>query len=144
MARQARTRLCGPCVNAWIAADEPALALERFDGGKRRLVSVGASRIDVLCGATHLRLLGIGGAGGLVKFAPYRPYFVAATMGMLGAGFFLTYKTRKPVSAVVRQEPACVCASSRTSRVGAITLWLATALALGALAFPHLAVYLFE
>ena len=37
-------------------------------------------------------LLGLGGAGLLVKFEPYRPYFMAITFALLGTGFYFTYR----------------------------------------------------
>jgi hypothetical protein len=44
-------------------------------------------------------LLGIGGAGLLVKFEPYRPYFIVVTFALLGTGFYLTYRKPKAAAA---------------------------------------------
>lgn len=87
-------------------------------------------------------LLGLGGAGLLVKFEPYRPYFIAVTFALLSAGFYLTY--RKPKAAVPTQgSPECACPAPRANRAGKIMLWIATALVVVFLSFPYLAPRLF-
>lgn len=87
-------------------------------------------------------LLGIGGVGFLVKFEPYRPYFIAATVALLGTGFYLTY--RKPKTGTARAgAPECECPTPRANRAGKIMLWVATILVVGFLSFPYLAPYLF-
>jgi mercuric ion transport protein len=93
-------------------------------------------------GPLVLALLGIGGAGLLVKFEPYRPYFMAVTFALLGTGFYLTY--RKPKTAgFVAGGPECDCPAPRASRAGKIMLWVATVLVVIFLAFPYLAAALF-
>jgi mercuric ion transport protein len=82
-------------------------------------------------------LLGLGGAGLLVKFEPYRPYFIAATVALLGTGFYFTY--RKPKTAGPAGGPACDCPAPRTNRAGRIMLWVATVLVAAFLAFPYVA-----
>lgn len=86
-------------------------------------------------------LLGLGGAGLLVKFEPYRPYFLALTFATLGAGFYFTYRKPRlePVSG-----PACDCPAPRTNRAGRVMLWVATVLVAGFLAFPSLVPFLFS
>lgn len=88
-------------------------------------------------------LLGIGGAGLLVKFEPYRPYFIALTVALLGTGFYFTY--RKPKVAPVRtgEGPECACPAPAANRAGKIMLWVATLLVAVFLAFPYLAPHLF-
>ncbi|MCC7542179.1 MAG: mercury transporter MerT [Deltaproteobacteria bacterium] len=95
-------------------------------------------------GPLLLALLGLGGGALLVTLEPYRPYFVGVTFVLLGAGFYLTY--RRPKLAVANastQGPgtgaACDCPAPRTSRLGRIMLWVATALVVGFLAFPYVA-----
>lgn len=83
-------------------------------------------------------LLGLGGAGLLVKFEPYRPYFMALTFALLGAGFYFTYRKPKAAAAVAEGD-ACGCPAPRTNRAGRIMLWVATALVVGFLAFPYIA-----
>ncbi|MBI5477414.1 MAG: mercury transporter MerT [Deltaproteobacteria bacterium] len=89
-------------------------------------------------GPLVLALLGLGGAGLLVKFEPYRPYFVALTFALLGAGFYFTYRRPRLAS------PACDCPAPRTNRAGRVMLWLSTAAVLGFLAFPSLVPLLFK
>jgi mercuric ion transport protein len=89
-------------------------------------------------------LLGIGGAGLLVKLEPYRPYFIAVTFALLGAGFYLTYRKPKAAAATaVAGGPECACPAPRANRAGTIMLWVATVLVIGFLSFPYLASYLF-
>ncbi len=91
-------------------------------------------------------LLGIGGAGLLVKLEPYRPHFTVATFALLGTGFYFTY--RKPrVAASSDQGECCAtegCEKPRLNRAGRIMLWVATVLVAGFLAFPYLAPLIFE
>lgn len=89
-------------------------------------------------------LLGLGGAGLLVKFEPYRPYFMALTFGLLGAGFYFTYRRPRLASAGGGAEgAACDCPAPRTNRAGRIMLWVSTVLVLGFLVFPYLVPFLF-
>ncbi len=89
-------------------------------------------------------LLGIGGAGLLVKFERYRPYFTLLTLGLLAAGFYFTYRKPKVVAvpATAGQGPACDCEHPKSNRLGRILLWIATALVIGFLIFPYLAAHL--
>ena len=86
-------------------------------------------------------VLGIGGAGLLVKFEPYRPYFRVLTLGLLGAGFYFTYRPRRV--AAVADGPACDCPHPTSNRLGRIILWMATVLVVGFLSFPYIAARLF-
>lgn len=89
-------------------------------------------------------LLGIGGAGLLVKFEPYRPYFMAVTFALLGAGFYFTYRKPKDAAgSMATGGPECACPAPRANRAGKIMLWVATILVVGFLSFPYLAPYLF-
>ena len=87
-------------------------------------------------------LLGIGGAGLLVKFEPYRPYFMTVTFALLGAGFYFTYRKPK-TAAAVEGGPECACPAPRANRAGKVMLWVATVLVAIFLAFPYLAPVLF-
>lgn len=87
-------------------------------------------------------LLGLGGGALLVKFEPYRPYFMALTFALLGAGFYFTY--RKPKAVAVAEGDACGCPAPRTNRAGRIMLWVATVLVVGFLAFPYIAPLIFS
>ncbi len=103
--------------------------------------AVGAALTASACcvGPLVLALLGLGGAGLLVKLEPYRPAMVAVTTAFLGAGFWLTY--RKPAPAA---GPECDCEKPAVNRAGRIGLWVVTALVAGLLAFPYLTPYLFS
>ena len=79
--------------------------------------------------------LGISGAwiGRLTALAPYKPYFVAVTLGLLGCGFYLVYL-----------KPKQVCADGSCSRplpntIVKVSLWIATVLVVAALAFDWIA-----
>lgn len=85
-------------------------------------------------------VLGIGGAGLLVKFEPYRSYFTLLTLGLLGLGFYFTYRPRRVPAA---DGPACDCPHPKSNRLGRIMLWIATVLVVGFLSFPYIAAHLF-
>lgn len=103
--------------------------------------AVGAALTASVCcvGPLVLALLGLGGAGLLVKMEPYRPAMIAVTAAFLAVGFWLTY--RKPTPAV---GPECDCEKPAVNRAGRIGLWLVTALVAALLAFPYLTPYLFS
>lgn len=87
--------------------------------------------------------LGIGGAGLLLKLEPYRPWFAALTLVLLGAGFHLTYRRPSPTAATGAPGPACACKLPRAALLGRVALWVATAAVAVVLAFPYLADTLF-
>jgi len=88
--------------------------------------------------------LGLGGAGLLVEFESYRPYFAALTLVLLAAGFYFTYRRPRPVPATAAAGPACDCELPRANRFGRVLLWVATAVVAGLLGFPYLAQVLFD
>jgi mercuric ion transport protein len=79
--------------------------------------------------------LGISGAWivNLTALAPYKPYFAAATFGLLGYGFYLVYVTPR------RSCSSGACAHPLPSRLVTLSLWIATVLVVAALAFDYLA-----
>ena len=79
--------------------------------------------------------IGISGAwiGNLTALEPYQPIFFAATAGFLGVGYFLVYRQPKAVCA------DGTCERMLPSRIVKAMLWVATALALTALAFRYFA-----
>lgn len=81
-------------------------------------------------------LLGLGGAGLLVKFEPYRPWFLTLTFAMLGSGFYFTYRRPQAANSAATSGPACDCPAPRTNRAGRIMLWVATVLVTGFLISP--------
>lgn len=80
--------------------------------------------------------LGVSGAwiGNLTALAPYQPRFVAATVAMLGYGFYLVY--RKPQQECVE---GAACARPLPNRSVTLGLWTATMLVLAAFAFNYVA-----
>ena len=71
--------------------------------------------------------------GNLTALAPYKPYFAAATLGLLGYGYYLIY---------TRPKQACAngsCARPLPNRLVKLSLWLATVLVMAALAFDYVA-----
>lgn len=79
--------------------------------------------------------LGISGAwiANFTALAPYKPYFAAGTIALLGYGYHLVY---------VRPKQDCSdgsCARPLPSRVVKSSLWIATVLVITALAFDFIA-----
>lgn len=108
--------------------------------GLPRLVAVGGL-IGALAASSCCILplvlfsLGISGAwiANLTALAPYKPYFAAATIALLGYGYYLVY---------VKPRPACAdgsCARPLPNRLVKASLWTATVLVMAALAFDSLA-----
>ncbi len=71
--------------------------------------------------------LGISGAwiSSLTALEPYKPYFLAATAILLGAGFWHVYFRPKKAC-----EEGSYCARPKSSHITQAALWLATVLAL--------------
>lgn len=79
--------------------------------------------------------LGISGAwiANLTALAPYKPYFAAGTLALLGYGYYLVY---------VKPKQACAggsCARPLPNRLVKSSLWIATMLIVAALAFDSVA-----
>ena len=74
--------------------------------------------------------LGVSGAwiGNFTRLAPYQPYFIAATIGFLGYGYWLVYRSSK-----------LACADGEACRLVKATLILAMILVVAALGFDVLA-----
>jgi mercuric ion transport protein len=92
---------------------------------------IGALLASACCvGPLLLLTLGVSGAwiGNLTALEPYKPYFAAVTLIILGLGFWRVYLTA---------TPACVegsyCARPQSSLITKSALWIATALVLLAL-----------
>jgi copper chaperone CopZ len=85
-------------------------------------------------GPVVLTLLGIGSIGAFAVFERYRPYLVGATLLLLGAAFYFTYRKR---------EVQCAdgtCKVEQTGKWNKIGVWGATIVAAIALAFPYFGV----
>jgi len=88
-------------------------------------------------GPLAFAMLGLGGAGFLVAMEPYRPLFTVLTLGLLGIGFFVTYRPQQAAA------DDCDCEMPKTNRFGRWMLWGATGVAMLALISPSLIPYLF-
>lgn len=82
--------------------------------------------------------LGIGGAwiGNFTRLAPYQPYFIAATLASIGAGYWLVYRSSKAACA---EDEAC--ARPLPNRIVKIALIMATVIVLAAWTFDYVAPY---
>src|SRR5215475_11212574 len=80
--------------------------------------------------------LGVSGAGigNFTLLAPYQPYFLAVTIGCLGYGYWLVYRSAKLACA-----DGDACARPLPSRLVKTGLVLASLLAVAALGFDFLA-----
>lgn len=85
--------------------------------------------------------LGVSGAwmANLTALARYQWLFVGATFACLGAGFYLVF--RKPKLACADGQR---CTRPQSGRLTKLTLWIATALVLSAIAFPYIAPFLLD
>lgn len=82
-------------------------------------------------GPSAVVLIGIGSIGVFSHFEAFRPYFIGLTVVILGFAFYLTYRTRE-----VKCEDG-TCKVESASKWSKIIVWLATILAVGAIAFPY-------
>ena len=87
---------------------------------------VGAAFTSALCCAGPLLAvtMGVSGAGLAATFEPLRPYFLIATVGLLGAGFYMLYREDQ-----LACEEGKVCAEPKTRRWMRGLLWMATGIA---------------
>jgi copper chaperone CopZ len=116
---------------------EPSSAADPSSSSRARLLSGGAVLGAIFASACcwlPLLLIGMGvstvGVAGF--FEAYRPYFLVATAGLLGTGFYFVY-FRKPKCA---PGEACAVPNPRLQRMNKVSLWLATVLVIAFGAFP--------
>lgn len=97
------------------------------------LTAVAASACCV--GPLILVALGVGGAWAsrLSVLEPFRPLFIALTVGLLGFGFYRAY--RPTGGDACGADGSCTVPHSR--RASRVALWVATPLALGLLLLPY-------
>jgi mercuric ion transport protein len=83
--------------------------------------------------------LGISGAwiANFTQLAPYKPYFIVATLALLGAGYWLVHRASKAACA-----DGEACARPLPNRIAKIVLVAATVLVIAAFAFDYVAPYL--
>ncbi len=98
------------------------------------VTAVGASLCCVL--PVAVALLGVGSAAAAARFEPFRPYFLAATVLLLGFAFYRAYEP-------VKCAPGEACAVPANRRRGRIVLWLVAIAALALVAFPYYASWIF-
>ncbi len=79
---------------------------------------------------------GVSGAwiGNLTALAPYQPIFVVVTLGFLGAGYWMVYRTPKVACAEGTE-----CARPSPRPAVKMALWTATVLVAAAMALPYVA-----
>jgi len=82
--------------------------------------------------------LGVSGAwiGNFTQLAPYQPYFIAATLAFIGAGYWLVYRASKVACAEGKS-----CARPLPNRFVKIALIAATVIVLTAWAFDYIVPY---
>ncbi|OZA91999.1 MAG: mercury transporter MerT [Azorhizobium sp. 39-67-5] len=82
--------------------------------------------------------LGIGGAwiANFTQLAPYQPYFIAATLAFIAAGYWLVYRSSKVACA-----DGEACARPLPNRLVKIVLTAATVIVIVALGFDFVAPY---
>ncbi len=101
--------------------------------------AVVAALLASLCciGPVLFVTLGVG-AGLASTFEPLRPVFVALTVALVAAGFYVVYG-RKPamVGEAEGCEPGQACAVPASRRRDKVVLWVATIVALVLLTFPQ-------
>jgi mercuric ion transport protein len=114
------------------------------EGESRARLAAGGSLVGALAATSCCILplvlfsLGISGAwiANLTALAPYKPYFAAGTLVLLGYSFYLVY---------LRPRQACAggsCVRPLPSRLVKLSLWIATVLVAAALAFDTVALLL--
>lgn len=113
----------------------PPGATEPFKGERANWLAtgalVGAGLASVCCvGPLLLVTLGISGAwvANLTALEPYKPYFAAVTLALLGLGFWHAYFKRKPPC-----EDGSYCARPQSARITKALLWLGLAIVILAL-----------
>lgn len=83
-------------------------------------------------GPIAFAVLGISGAGFILKFEAYRPLFIVLAVGLLGTAFYFTYK-KKPAAECA---DGTYCSNPKSVRINKIVLWFATVLVFAAIFFP--------
>lgn len=120
------------------ASSERAEATTR--GAWTSLAALGSAVLASVCciGPLVLALLGLSGGALLLKFEPYRPYFLVATGLLLAAAFYLTYRRQSAEACA----PGAACAVPTSRRKQKVALWIVTVLVALLAAFPYYSKYL--
>ena len=119
-----------------------ASGTESRPGGWLAAASIAGAFLASSCCIVPLALVmvGVSGAwiGNLAALAPYKPWFVAATLIPLVLGFWHVYVKAKPVCA-----DGSYCARPQSALVTKTALWLATVLVLFAATISYWAPYFY-
>jgi mercuric ion transport protein len=96
-----------------------------MSGSKAGMSAAGAVVAALLAsaccvGPVVLAFAGLGGAASAFLLAPYRPYLLGLSFGLLGVAFFFTY--RRPRAACGPEDPCRIAPAARGRKV---LLWLA-------------------
>ena len=127
-------------VRAVARSDRPAIT--SLDKGQKLAAAggiIGAVAASSCCILPVILFsLGIGGAwiGNFTQLAPYQPYFIAATLAFIVAGYWLAYRSSK-IACAARQA----CAGPLSNRLVKIALIAATVIVIAAWAFDCVAPY---
>lgn len=102
--------------------------------------ALGAAVAASICciGPLVLAIAGLGGGALLLRFTPFRPYFLIATAFLLAGAFFLSYRRKETC------EPGDPCANPKARRIQLFFLWFATILVVLLAAFPYYARFIFK
>jgi len=124
-----------------VGKEERSLASENSLTSASAAGAVLSAFLASLCciGPLVFAVLGIGGAGLLVKFEAYRPYFTGLTAALLATGFYFTYREPKSAAVQATDGPACDCENPKASALGRVMLWVAAALVVALWSFPYVA-----
>lgn len=130
-----RATLSTPPTVAPVSGKTPGFDRKTFLSTGSVLAGLGA----VACCAAPMILLGMGvtGAwiGGFNALYPYKPYFIAAALILLAAGFVSVY--RKPQGTSCENEP--VGQNPRLEFFHKTALWVSTLLIIAAFGLPYAA-----
>jgi mercuric ion transport protein len=114
------------------------------DAASTRFLRAGAIASAVaasICciGPLVLALLGLGGGALLLRFEPYRPFFLVATGLLLGGAFYVMYRRPRAEEC----EPGSACARPTSRKGQKLVLWIVTVVVVLAAAFPYFSRFVF-
>lgn len=106
---------------------------------KAAVGSMGAALVASACciGPVVFSLMGAGAlSAASTRLEPYRPWFMAGTLALLGVAFYAAYR---PAAGDTGCDDVCAPAAKRTAK---IVVWIAAAVAAILIAFPYYIGYL--
>jgi mercuric ion transport protein len=84
--------------------------------------------------AKHVPAAEFGETANFTQLAPYKPYFIVATLALLGAGYWLVHRASKAACA-----DGEACARPLPNQITKVVLVAATVLVIAAFAFDYVA-----